>query len=144
MDRMLPVLIAAAVVAFLLWRSRGRLAPGRWRIGAGVVSIGGLVAGLLLAIRGEWELGLPLASLSLGGLFAARAIDRTRRTQRPAAADALTAEQARSVLGVADTASPGEIRAAYSRLMRMVHPDHGGTNGLAAQLNAARDRLLKG
>jgi hypothetical protein len=25
----------------------------------------------------------------------------------------------------------------------MAHPDKGGTSGLAAQLNAARDRLLK-
>jgi hypothetical protein len=30
------------------------------------------------------------------------------------------------------------------RLMRSVHPDKGGTSGLAAQLNAARDRLLRG
>ena len=29
-----------------------------------------------------------------------------------------------------------------TRLMRAVHPDKGGTAGLAAQLNAARDRLL--
>jgi hypothetical protein len=27
--------------------------------------------------------------------------------------------------------------------MRMAHPDKGGTSGLAAQLNAARDRLLQ-
>jgi hypothetical protein len=26
--------------------------------------------------------------------------------------------------------------------MRMAHPDKGGTAGLAAQLNAARDKLL--
>jgi hypothetical protein len=26
--------------------------------------------------------------------------------------------------------------------MRQAHPDHGGSHGLAAQLNAARDRLL--
>jgi len=26
--------------------------------------------------------------------------------------------------------------------MRLAHPDKGGTSGLAAQLNAARDRLL--
>jgi curved DNA-binding protein CbpA len=52
--------------------------------------------------------------------------------------------EARSILGVAEGASPAEIQAAYSRLMRLAHPDKGGTSGLAAQLNAARDRLLKG
>ena len=36
------------------------------------------------------------------------------------------------------------FEAAYNRLMRMAHPDKGGTSGLAAQLNAARDRLLEG
>ncbi|HET6970801.1 MAG TPA: molecular chaperone DnaJ, partial [Phenylobacterium sp.] len=33
-------------------------------------------------------------------------------------------------------------QAAYARLIRAVHPDKGGTAGLAAQLNAARDRML--
>ncbi|MDD3838185.1 MAG: molecular chaperone DnaJ, partial [Phenylobacterium sp.] len=40
-------------------------------------------------------------------------------------------------------ATPAEILAAHKRLMGMAHPDKGGTSGLAAQLNAARDRLLR-
>ena len=56
----------------------------------------------------------------------------------------MSADEARSILGVSANASPEEIKAAYTRLMRSVHPDKGGTSGLAAQLNAARDRLLKG
>ena len=40
-------------------------------------------------------------------------------------------------------ATPDEIQAAYVRLMRRVHPDAGGAAGLASQLNAARDRLLR-
>ena len=40
-------------------------------------------------------------------------------------------------------ATAGEIRSAHARLIRLAHPDKGGTAGLAAQLNAARDRLLK-
>jgi curved DNA-binding protein CbpA len=50
---------------------------------------------------------------------------------------------ARALLGVTPEADRAEIEAAYKRLMRMAHPDSGGTTGLAAQLNAARDRLLK-
>jgi curved DNA-binding protein CbpA len=45
---------------------------------------------------------------------------------------------------VSDQASRAEIETAYRRLMQMAHPDRGGSAGLAAQLNAARDRLLKG
>ena len=52
--------------------------------------------------------------------------------------------QARSILGVEESASRAEIQAAYTRLMKRAHPDKGGSEGLAAQLNAARDRLLKG
>ena len=55
------------------------------------------------------------------------------RTVREAGLDAWSAD-----------ATAEEIQAAYMRLMRSVHPDKGGTSGLAAQLNAARDRLLKG
>lgn len=49
--------------------------------------------------------------------------------------------EARALLGVEPAASQAEIEAAYRRLMQRAHPDHGGTTGLAAQLNAARDRL---
>jgi hypothetical protein len=55
----------------------------------------------------------------------------------------LSESEARSILGVGPDATSNEIQAAYSRLMRSVHPDRGGTDGLAAQLNAARDRLLR-
>ncbi|HRD27979.1 MAG TPA: DnaJ domain-containing protein, partial [Caulobacter sp.] len=51
--------------------------------------------------------------------------------------------EAREILGVAANATREEIQAAYARLIRAVHPDAGGTSGLAARLNAARDRLLK-
>ena len=62
--------------------------------------------------------------------------------QAQAAETSLT--EARSILGVGPKASREEIQAAYARLIRMAHPDKGGTAGLAAQLNAARDRLLSG
>ena len=51
--------------------------------------------------------------------------------------------EARATLGVAAGASVADIKAAHARLIRVAHPDTGGTDGLAAQLNAARDRLLK-
>ncbi|HMO42474.1 MAG TPA: DnaJ domain-containing protein, partial [Phenylobacterium sp.] len=58
-------------------------------------------------------------------------------------AGAMSLAEARALLGVEEGASPEDIRAAYNRLIRRTHPDAGGTAGLAAQLNAARDRLLK-
>jgi len=35
------------------------------------------------------------------------------------------------------------IRAAHRRLIASVHPDKGGTEALAAQINAARDLLIQ-
>jgi curved DNA-binding protein CbpA len=55
----------------------------------------------------------------------------------------MTDQRARALLGVNAQAGVEEIQAAYLRLIRAVHPDRGGTSGLAAELNAARDRLLR-
>jgi DnaJ-domain-containing protein 1 len=53
------------------------------------------------------------------------------------------ADKARRLLGVSAGASREEILAAHRRLVAKVHPDAGGSEGLAAELNAARDTLLK-
>jgi DnaJ homolog subfamily C member 19 len=51
-------------------------------------------------------------------------------------------EEARALLGVAETAGADEIRAAHRRLMARVHPDAGGSAELARRTNMARDLLL--
>ncbi len=54
----------------------------------------------------------------------------------------LSEADARSILGVDVNANAEMIRAAHRRLMQRLHPDHGGSDYLAAQINAARRRLL--
>lgn len=53
------------------------------------------------------------------------------------------ADRARRLLGVGAGASREEILAAHRRLVAKVHPDAGGSEGLAAEINAARDLLLR-
>jgi hypothetical protein len=64
------------------------------------------------------------------------------RSAAPPPSAAITPEQARAILGVGKNASADEIRQAYHRLMKKLHPDQGGSDYLASQINAARDVLL--
>lgn len=52
-------------------------------------------------------------------------------------------DRASRLLGVSIGASRDEIVSAHRRLVAKVHPDAGGSEGLAAELNAARDLLLR-
>ena len=47
------------------------------------------------------------------------------------------------VLGLNKGAGREDVVLAHRRLMRMIHPDRGGSDYLAKQLNAARDFLLE-
>jgi curved DNA-binding protein CbpA len=53
----------------------------------------------------------------------------------------MTEAEAYRVLGLAPGASLEEVREAYRRLMKRVHPDLGGSSALAAMLNAAKEIL---
>lgn len=54
-----------------------------------------------------------------------------------------TREDALEVLGLKDGASESDVKSAYKKLMQKVHPDHEGSEWMAAKLNQARDLLLK-
>ena len=145
------MLILALGVALLLawmWTRSEALLRGGWRVAAGLFAVALVVVGAAVSIKGEWWIGLPLVVLAL--LSAAGG--RINRRPRPAGGrpppryepEGMGLAEARSILGVGPEASPADIREAYTRLMQRAHPDKGGTAGLAAQLNAARDRLLRG
>lgn len=54
---------------------------------------------------------------------------------------AMSVAEALRVLGLKPGASRDEVRAAHRRLIRKVHPDLGGSDALAAMINAAKARL---
>jgi hypothetical protein len=153
--------ILIAAVLFWLWTRSPMFRRGGWRMFAGLFAVLLVVAGIAFSIKGEPFVGVPMIVMSLFSALGGRA----RLTQMfwsrvmPGAGGASTAAgaappprpepsgmsaaDARSILGVGPEATVEDIRAAYSRLMQRAHPDKGGSAGLAAQLNAARDRLLK-
>lgn len=61
----------------------------------------------------------------------------------PPPSSAMTAEEAYRILGLKPGAGNDDIKAAYRRLMGQLHPDHGGSDYLAAKVNQAKDFLMK-
>jgi hypothetical protein len=54
----------------------------------------------------------------------------------------ITIDEAYAILGLRPGADEAAIKEAHHRLMKKLHPDHGGTDYFAAKLNRARDVLL--
>jgi len=136
---LLWLVLAGVVVWALIRLGRQTEGPrrGQWRVTATLFSAVLMAGGALAAFRG----GYGLAGGLIGaGLWLSIA---SRQRVAPPRAEGLTDADARSTLGVSANASRTEINAAWKRLMARAHPDQGGTQGLAARLNAARDQLLR-
>jgi len=69
---------------------------------------------------------------------------RTHRTDEPSHTDpgTMSRDEAFKVLGLKSGASKADIKAAHRRLMSNLHPDKGGSDYLAQQINRAKDVLL--
>ena len=132
------VLAAVAVWALIrLGRQGERAGRGHWRVTATLFSAVMFAGGLLALFKGSWVLGGCLVAASLWLTVASR-----QRAVAPRA-EGMTDGEARAILGVSADASKAQINAAWKKVMARAHPDQGGTQGLAARVNAARDHLLK-
>jgi DnaJ homolog subfamily C member 19 len=125
-------LIALLVVAVLT----GRLSPLFALIGAAIP----VLMRLLSLLRLVPELQQILRSLGLG--VGAGQASGGAGPGAPPGSGALSEDEARAILGIDAKADAEAIRAAHRRLMQRLHPDRGGSDYLAARINAAKQRLL--
>ena len=61
----------------------------------------------------------------------------------PVHSSEMDVSQALQILGLTEGASKREVLDAHRKLMQKLHPDRGGSNFLAAQVNTAKDVLLE-
>ncbi|WP_421786336.1 J domain-containing protein [Hyphobacterium sp.] len=146
----MPFLILGfAVLIVLVLAARGfsrmnTAEAARWsRI---LLGLAAAVLGGLLTLRGLAMIGAPLATFGIG-LMAIGAGFRSKPGRRSQNADTPTRTMSRGealeLLGLSGDPDEREIRTAYRTLMKKVHPDSGGTDGLSRRLTEARDVLLR-
>lgn len=142
------LLIVLGLAAVALWvlvrlgKQTEKARRGHWRISATLLG-GTCFAGAVLSVaKGSYILAAALAAAGLYLVMQSRI--RSVAAPKPAAPTGplMSKAEARAILGVRENASRDDIQTAWKRLMARTHPDQGGSEGLAARVNAARDRLL--
>ena len=153
----LIIIIAAIALGFVLW---GWLKTDCAKLGrpfavkAFIVTIAILLISLAAIGRVHWvgaalasllavvRLSLPMLIRSL--LFLQRFMQsKANASQGNQQTDSdISIEHAFAILGLEAGASNEDIITAHRRLIQKLHPDRGGNEFLATQLNLAKDKLL--
>jgi hypothetical protein len=137
--------LAIAIALLYLGLSAGRAPPNQGRVGwiAAVV----VLVSVVLATRLGPQF-LAVAAPTLGwlawGWLRARAKAHAAPVEMPASRGTMTREEALGVLGLREGATRDAIIDAHRSLIKKVHPDHGGSDLLAQQVNEAKRVLQSG
>jgi DnaJ homolog subfamily C member 19 len=143
----------AALILMLLGMNafaRASVATVRWIL-ALFAALGGILLTILLFLAGQGP--RLVAGLALAGpvlwrrwqMGSTTGFNPSQGTGMPPPRSTganLTRDEAYDVLGLEPGATEQEILAAHRRLMRVAHPDAGGSDWLASRINQARDTLL--
>jgi hypothetical protein len=151
---MLMLALGLGLLVFLFWAasafSRASV-PTIKSLLAWVAALAGLSLAALLLLTGRGA--AAISGIVLLGPLAWSWWKEAAAQRRPgpqtgdagstkARAGPMTRAEALQVLGLTDPVSESDVRAAWVRLMRVAHPDGGGSDWLAARVNQAKDVLL--
>lgn len=148
------ILVIVAIGALIYVYNRWQKLPEDKREGfakkAGIYTLVAIILALVVTGRAHWLMGVLAAILALAGKVAqiAQYIPLFKKifgqqmppNQAPTQ-QAMSRQDAADILGVDINASNEEIREAHKRLMQKIHPDRGGSDALAKQINHAKDIL---
>ncbi|MBE9559850.1 MAG: hypothetical protein IMF15_03630 [Proteobacteria bacterium] len=159
----LIILIAVAGIALILWhkisKSKGeqRKKMIMWSVIISVLVVLGIlgvtghlniitamIAGAVALLPRAIQLlkYLPIVSRLYQQHGQPDAQNQQQSQSPPNGKQTMSTEQAMEVLGLKSGYSPEDVKQAHRRMMQKVHPDRGGSDYLAAQINQAKDLLL--
>ncbi len=157
------LVIAAIIVLVMMWWRSVRAKPEAGRRRYIFKSVALALVGVMIVLAAAGRLHWVVAAAGAVVAFIPRLLGllrfvplinrlvqgfRANQQQQPGssgprpAKGAMSREEALSILGLKADASHEDIIAAHRRLMQKVHPDRGGSDYMAAQINKAKDTLL--
>ena len=104
--------------------------------------LGALFAGLFVIFKFLFGLLLRFFPV-LAKIYGQKTKGSDPQGQKVKSDQSMDREEALKLLGLEGDPSESDIRSAHKRLIQKIHPDRGGNEYIASQLNQARDLLLK-
>ncbi len=141
------MLLAGGFLLLLHWWASAEVASAKrglfWAVIAASLLLGLVLyarAGAVSALMpGAFALWRMRGAFRSAASFAGKRQGQSTKQQR---VGPMSSKEAHDVLGLEQGATTADINSAYKRLMSQCHPDKGGTDWMAAQLNEAKRTLL--
>jgi len=155
----LIILIAVIAIALILWHKIGKARGAErkklvlWSIVGSVVVLLGILAVtghlnvITAAIAGAVALLPKLLQFAkylpfINRLYAQQNQQQNQQSPPTRGKQAMSIEEAMEVLALKPGYTNDDVIQAHRRMMQKMHPDRGGSDYLAAQINNAKDTLL--
>lgn len=125
-------LFVIAALGYALWSGKVKMA----QVPPLLLALGGT----MIAVRGGWIIGVPAIII---GVTWYRGLSSRLFGPSAEQTDEFALSKARGLLGVSAQDDADRIRHCHRQLISENHPDRGGNESRAAELNKARDILLE-